>query len=258
MKMLVFLGILAGVALTPKGSLAQPLVSDFGTSGEGWTVETRTVPTGAFTLVGTFTPTYRASGGDDGGHIEQLDPDSNWSFFAAPQSWSGDRAVAYGLNLEYSVRTDVQNYPDGRLVVLIGAGGQRISHATALPPVGVWSRRTIPIEEGFWRIGSAGTGTPATRAQILAVLSSFQRLLIGMEFGGDLLEERVDLDRVRFGSCSADFNGDGFIDFFDYDAFVACFEGVECTPGTTADFNGDGFVDFFDYDDFVAAFEEGC
>jgi hypothetical protein len=57
--------------------------------------------------------------------------------------------------------------------------------------------------------------------------------------------------------CAADFNGDGFLDFFDYDDFVACFETGACGD-STADFNGDGFVDFFDYDDFVAAFEAGC
>jgi hypothetical protein len=57
--------------------------------------------------------------------------------------------------------------------------------------------------------------------------------------------------------CPADFNGDGFVDFFDYDDFVACFEGAGA-PGCNADFNGDGFVDFFDYDDFVLAFETGC
>jgi hypothetical protein len=59
------------------------------------------------------------------------------------------------------------------------------------------------------------------------------------------------------GSCpSADFNGDGFTDFFDYDDFVACFEG-EGAPGCNADFNGDAFIDFFDYDAYVFAFE-GC
>ncbi len=58
--------------------------------------------------------------------------------------------------------------------------------------------------------------------------------------------------------CAADFNGDGFLDFFDYDGFVACFEGEACLPGTSADFNGDLFVDFFDYDAFVGAFEMGC
>jgi hypothetical protein len=56
----------------------------------------------------------------------------------------------------------------------------------------------------------------------------------------------------------ADFNGDGFIDFFDYDDFVLCYEGILCPPGTDADINGDGFVDFFDYDDYVLAFEAGC
>ena len=58
--------------------------------------------------------------------------------------------------------------------------------------------------------------------------------------------------------CHADFNADGFLDFFDYDDFVACFESGNCPPGTSGDFNGDGFADFFDYDDFVAAFEAGC
>jgi len=58
--------------------------------------------------------------------------------------------------------------------------------------------------------------------------------------------------------CAADFNGDGFTDFFDFDDFVLCFEGGACPPGKSADFNGDGFSDFFDFDDFVLAFETGC
>jgi hypothetical protein len=59
-------------------------------------------------------------------------------------------------------------------------------------------------------------------------------------------------------ACPADFNGDGFLDFFDYDDFVNCYENGVCPPGQTADYNGDGFVDFFDYDDFVNAYESGC
>ncbi|MDX2118623.1 MAG: matrixin family metalloprotease [Planctomycetota bacterium] len=54
--------------------------------------------------------------------------------------------------------------------------------------------------------------------------------------------------------CPADFNGDGFLDFTDFDAFVAAFE-----AGTNnADFNNDGFIDFTDFDAYVAAFEAGC
>ncbi|MEK6703586.1 MAG: hypothetical protein AABZ53_15095 [Planctomycetota bacterium] len=63
---------------------------------------------------------------------------------------------------------------------------------------------------------------------------------------------------VQAAPCAADFDSDGTVDFFDYDAFVNCFEGASCPPGTSADFDADGTVDFFDYDAFVIAFEAGC
>jgi subtilisin family serine protease len=57
-------------------------------------------------------------------------------------------------------------------------------------------------------------------------------------------------ESVRLGS-RLDFNRDGFIDFFDYDGFVAAFEaGVP-----RSDINNDGFIDFFDYDWFIRLFE---
>jgi hypothetical protein len=65
-------------------------------------------------------------------------------------------------------------------------------------------------------------------------------------------------DMELTNGCAADFNGDNFLDFFDYDDYVNCFETGNCPPGKTADFNGDAFVDFFDYDDYVEAFETGC
>ena len=58
-------------------------------------------------------------------------------------------------------------------------------------------------------------------------------------------------------ACGADFNGDGFVDIFDFTAYVTCFEGGACPSGKTADFNGDGFADIFDYTDFVTACEKG-
>lgn len=59
--------------------------------------------------------------------------------------------------------------------------------------------------------------------------------------------------------CAADWNLDGFIDGFDYDEFVMCFESeADCGWHGAADFNTDGFVDGFDYDEFVQAFELGC
>ncbi|MDX2116909.1 MAG: GC-type dockerin domain-anchored protein [Planctomycetota bacterium] len=55
-------------------------------------------------------------------------------------------------------------------------------------------------------------------------------------------------------ACAADFNADGFLDFTDFDLYVAAFE----AGNPSADFNADGFLDFTDFDDFVSAFEAGC
>lgn len=54
--------------------------------------------------------------------------------------------------------------------------------------------------------------------------------------------------------CKADFNGDTFLDFTDFDDFVSAFEAGD----SRADFNGDTFLDFTDFDDFVTVFEAGC
>jgi|GEM_PF-2532637 len=64
----------------------------------------------------------------------------------------------------------------------------------------------------------------------------------------------VVIKTVSSNPCPADFNGDGFLDFTDFDDFVGAFE----AGAATADFNGDGFLDFTDFDSFVAAFEAGC
>jgi RHS repeat-associated protein len=57
----------------------------------------------------------------------------------------------------------------------------------------------------------------------------------------------------------ADFNGDGFVDFFDDDAHADAFEdGVPAPDDMKADVNGDGIVDFFDLDAFAVMFDPGA
>ncbi|MEK6702028.1 MAG: GC-type dockerin domain-anchored protein [Planctomycetota bacterium] len=89
-------------------------------------------------------------------------------------------------------------------------------------------------------------GTPAVEA------------LGGIEITGRSLVGPLVLTNLVFEpltpACPADFDGDGTVDFFDYDAFVTAFESG--APG--ADFDADGTIDFFDYDAFVNAFEAGC
>ena len=94
--------------------------------------------------------------------------------------------------------------------------------------------------------------------------AEFNGVLIARRYGAETfgvagsLSEDSGVLLTFESACPADFNADGFVDFFDYSDFVGCFETGVCPEGTTADFNGDGFADFFDYSDFVAAFEAGC
>jgi len=235
-------------------SLAQPFISNFDSGIEGWSVETHTSPAGAFSLVSTFVPDFVTTGGDVGPHIAETDPDAEWSFFVSPDSWSGDLSRFLDRRLRYSTRTDTNNYPDGRLVILTGAGGATISHDAGIPDLNVWTRRETRLSEGNWYIGTTASGTPASESLITAILSDFESLLIGLEFGGDVAEERVDLDSVAFGLCDADLNDDGQVDFFDVSALLTAYNAQD----PLADLNGDGLFDFFDISAFLGAYATGC
>lgn len=70
------------------------------------------------------------------------------------------------------------------------------------------------------------------------------------DYTPDVLNAMDDLP----AACGGDFNGDDFLSFEDFDAFISSFEAGEAQ----SDFNNDGFLDFSDFDDFVTAFELGC
>jgi hypothetical protein len=234
---------------------AQPLVSLFDSSVEGWGVETRSDPAGSFSPVATYTPDFIASGGDAGGHIFEIDPDGNWSFFTAPGAWLGDRSAFFGRVLRYSTRTDAVSFPDGRLVVLIGDGGRMLSHDAGVPPPDTWTRRSVRLGEGSWFIGADASGAAATGAEIEAVLGELEALLIGLEFGADAAEERVGLDRVALGVCAADLETPfGLLDLADITAFVTAFGAGE----PAADIDGNGLFDLADITAFVEDFTGGC
>jgi glucose/arabinose dehydrogenase len=141
----------------------------------------------------------------------------------------------------------------------------------------VWRRAEITFVNGELnvRMTNLGTGAVETAFSRLPV-PGYQPFVARFGFGGRTggLSNNHDIDNVTFGvpgpndrngngvpdtcDCPADFNGDFFLDFFDFDEFVLCFDSNTCPADRTGDFNNDGFTDFFDFDDFVTAFEAGC
>ena len=114
-----------------------------------------------------------------------------------------------------------------------------------------WSRDGTPLSDGPGLGGSVVSGSTSATLSIDAFAPQDVGLYtcqVGNGCGS------VTSSATPISLCFADFNGDGFMDFFDYDDFVNAFE----TGDVRADVNGDGFADFFDYDDYVGAFETGC
>ena len=156
------------IALSLSASIAhaQPLVSNFDSSIEGWTVETHGDPGGSFALMNTYAPDFNSFGGAPGGYISEVDPDNQWSFFRAPPAWSGDRSQYSDGWLHYSTRTDSDSYPDGRLVILVGNDGEEISTDLGIPMLNIWTDRHVRLLEGSWHLGTNASGTLATQTQI--------------------------------------------------------------------------------------------
>jgi hypothetical protein len=251
----------SGLVALPSVALAGAVVleSTFESSIEGWTVETRSSPASGLASPIVFTPDRIAAGGDPGAFLREVDPDGRWSFFRAPASWSGDRSALVGGTLRYSTRTDSDSFPDGRLVVLFSSTGAVISADLGVPDVNVWTRRAVDFDAGDWFVGTNGSGTLATEAEITTVLADLDILLIGMEFGADVAEEAVDLDSVSLSlpnACPADFNNDGTVDGADFGIFGAAFGSTagDADYNPAADFNNDGTIDGADFGAFGAQF----
>ena len=122
---------------------------------------------------------------------------------------------------------------------------------------GVWRHFRLEIASGTATL--LVDGTPTLSVPVGPTGSASRRVLFGDSTVCGAGHAKFGLVRfLAVDDCPADFNRDGFLDFFDYDAYVSCFEGGPCPCDQTPDFNGDGFADFFDYDQFVTDFESGC
>ncbi len=182
-----------------------------------------------------------------------------------------DVAVVFGGDTQFGVNGEtwelcvapsVASQPSALAVCPAGTASLSLTASGSSPRTYRWQGEVnqspgtwLDIADGLWpgigTFSGSGTGTMTISGATLNAAGQY-RCVVANACGS------VTSDGALLTVCAADFDCDGTVDFFDYDAFVNCFEGMFCAPDKTADFDGDGTVDFFDYDAFVVAFEAGC
>jgi len=196
---------------------------------------------------------WEASGGNPGGFVAADDIGSGqyWRF-SAPSAYLGDRSASYGFPLSYELKQlgSVGSVTSQNDIEITG-NGTTLWFRFGVAPTDVWTPFSVDLVAGVgWMVGNE----PATEAQIRSVLEDITDLSVRGEYrvGAD----SCGLDNFTLGQdCTADFNNDGQLDFFDVSAFIAAYQNGDPSADLAAPF---GELNFFDVSAFIAVYNAGC
>jgi hypothetical protein len=169
-------------APSPAGALA---VSRFKQDNEGWLVKGD--PTSP-------TPRWISKGGDPGGYIETTDAAlGGIMYWSAPAAFLGDKSAAYGGSLRYDLRQHSDGRPFDAADVILKGGAVRLTYDVVKAPKSSWTNFKVPLSETGWM----DNGVPATKADMLEVLSSVTTLLIRAEYSSHTDVDDLDNPMIK-------------------------------------------------------------
>jgi hypothetical protein len=252
---MILRGAVASILVASVAAGAPPLVFNFDTDPQGWSLTDHPCGGPYATPLSSGAVVWAASGGDPAGHIQAADPSSNCYFVSSPAL--GDLSAFRGGVLGFSLRTTLNNYADENTVVLVPTSGSILVGLVTPQPSAAWTRYRIQLQPSSFRVGSR-TGPVATQAQFDAALAANPRLRISAEYGL-VVAETTSLDSVAFAPapCLGDANFDGVVNFADVTTVLSSY-GNEYPLTGFGDASGDGAVSFVDITTVLANFGATC
>lgn len=172
------------------------LVWDFSSGPEGWRVTDLHCASSYISVINVYAVNWLASGGSPEGYIQMRDPASNCFFFDAPAEALGNWSSYSGGCLEFSLKSNVRDWPQDNAVALIGANGVSLIALIQPLPVPQWAAYAVQLLPANFRKNNIG-GPAASEADLAGVLASVAALRISGEYGGSAGQEIVGLDSVR-------------------------------------------------------------
>jgi outer membrane protein assembly factor BamB len=206
-------------------------------------------------------------------YLSRVQNNTAVDYFYAINDDGSSMSIRWSAPAEWSTRSEFAVAPDGDVYmfapgkflqkrrasdgVVVAQFEEAITADSFGPRMAVDANGTLFVSNGAFSDGNI----KAMPSDLSSVLWSAN--VTNINIGGPAIADDgtlvvagngTQLRAYKSAGCPADFDGSGFVDTDDFDAFVAAFE-----AGTDdADFDGSGFVDTDDFDAFVGAFEGGC
>ena len=173
-------------------------ISTFDSGAEGWTVVNFTdLSNNAYTITGTNSPTFTASGGNPGGYISSADPDTSDFTFSAPAAFrSGFPTIPGGMVSYDLTHTGTVDYQTSD--VILEGGGLRLlwQSSPALNPNSGWTTVSFNLAPSpQWHLGTT-TGALASNSDFATVLANVSGFYVRGEYTNGL-GETAGVDNVR-------------------------------------------------------------
>ena len=184
--------------LTTSQTVAASLRSDFESGTEGWQIVSfADFSANNYTIISVNEPTHNISGGNPGGYISSLDPDSGDFTFSAPAAFLGNQSGATGLSYDLIHTVGSVNWQMTDVLLVSGSTLLLWNNQSDTVPGDFWTHVNLnltPSEE--WRVNASNVAL-ATVADFQSVLGNVTGLYIHGEFTDGLVGiESSGIDNV--------------------------------------------------------------
>jgi hypothetical protein len=179
------------------------IVSNFSTGDEGWKVVSfENLTTDNFSIVATYTPDFKLTGGNPGGYISTTDQDDGDLTFSAPAKFLGNASGATGLSYDLIYPVGSINYQPTDVILMGNSETLLWKSSPDIVPGPSWMSVSLDFVPSLdWHVGTSN-GTLATGADFSNVLGNLSGLFIRGEYTTGLMET-PGLDNVRLAGVSA-------------------------------------------------------